>query len=204
MWELYACWAALSVFFLDLFAAQGVGTARAATFAGLVTFAAIAAGGVGSVLAGLWADRFGRENVAAASMAVSGACALLIGWLFAAPAAIVVLLALLWGFAVVADSAQFSALVTEVTPPHAVGTALTLQTSLGFLLTAGTIWMTLVVAEAWGWGVAFSLLAVGPAFGIAQMMRLKRSRADGGAASQPVTGSPRARAFRHAADRPEY
>ncbi len=109
-------------------------------------------------------------------MAVSGACALTIGWLGAAPAAVVVPLALVWGFAVVADSAQFSALFTEVAPAHAVGTALTFQTSLGFLLTAGTIWMTFAVQQAFGWGVAFSLLAIGPAVGIGQMLRLKKVR----------------------------
>jgi MFS family permease len=176
MWELYAMWAALSLFFLEFFVGTGRSDSASLTLAGLITFAAISAGGVGSVLAGLWADRFGRENVAAAAMAVSGACALTIGWLGAAPAAVVVTLALVWGFAVVADSAQFSALVTEVAPPHAVGTALTLQTSLGFLLTAATIWLTLAVQQAFGWGVAFSLLAVGPAFGIWQMLRLKTVR----------------------------
>jgi MFS family permease len=176
MWELYAMWAALSLFFLQFFVGTGRSEAASLTLAGLVTFAAISAGGVGSVLAGLWADRFGRENVAAAAMAVSGACALTLGWLGAAPVALVVTLALVWGFAVVADSAQFSALVTEVAPPHAVGTALTLQTSLGFLLTAGTIWLTFTVQQAFGWGVAFSLLAVGPAVGIGQMLRLKNVR----------------------------
>jgi MFS family permease len=173
MWELYAMWAALSMFFLEIFLGAGRSDATALMLAGLVTFAAISAGGAGSVLAGVWSDRFGRENIAAAAMAVSGACALTIGWLGSAPAAVVVILALVWGFAVVADSAQFSALVTEVAPPHAVGTALTLQTSLGFLLTAGTIWLTFAVQQAFGWGVAFSLLAVGPAFGIWQMLRLK-------------------------------
>jgi MFS family permease len=180
MWELYAMWAALSMFFLHFFLAKGYPVADAALRAGLVTFAAISAGGVGSVLAGVWADRLGRENVAAAAMAVSGACALTVGWLGAAPSLVVVTLALVWGFAVVADSAQFSALVTEVAPPHAVGTALTLQTSLGFLLTAGTIWLTFAVQQAFGWGVAFSLLAIGPAFGIWQMLRLKADRSDGG------------------------
>jgi MFS family permease len=176
MWELYAMWAALSLFLLHFFAARGHAPAESLLLAGLITFAAISAGGLGSVVAGVWADRWGRENVAAAAMAVSGGCALVIGWLGAFPTAMVVALALLWGFTVVADSAQFSALVTEVAPPHAVGTALTLQTSLGFLLTAGTIWLTFVVQQAFGWGVAFSLLAIGPAVGIVQMQRLKRLR----------------------------
>jgi sugar phosphate permease len=121
-------------------------------------------------------QQFGREVVAGGAMAVSGACALVIGWIAAAPPLVLVSLAVVWGFAVVADSAQFSALVTEVAPRHAVGTALTLQTSLGFLLTAGTIWMTFALAARFGWGVAFSVLALGPAFGIVQMLGLKRLR----------------------------
>jgi MFS family permease len=143
---------------------------------GTLTFAAIAVGGIGSVLAGLWADRLGRENVAIASMALSGACALTLGWLLSASPWLVVGIALIWGFAVVADSAQFSALVTEVAPPHAVGTALTLQTSLGFLLTAATIWLTFAVQHLLGWGPAFAMLALGPAVGIVQMARLRRIR----------------------------
>lgn len=176
MWELYACWAALSIFFYDFFAGNGTPGARAASLAGFITFAAIAAGGLGSVVAGVWADRLGRERVASAAMLLSGTCALLIGWLMTAPAWLVVSIALIWGFSVVADSAQFSALVTEVAPAHAVGTALTLQTSLGFLLTAVSIWLTVEVSEAWGWGAAFSMLAVGPAVGIWQMLVLKRLR----------------------------
>jgi MFS family permease len=146
------------------------------------------------VLAGLWADRWGREKVAGAAMAVSGACALSIGWLGGAPPR--------WcwaragmGFAVVADSAQFSALVTEVAPPHAVGTALTLQTSLGFLLTAFTIWLTFVAAGVVGWGVAFSVLAVGPAFGIWQRLPVERDHGQARThepwrADDDVTGAP--------------
>lgn len=182
MWELYACWAALSLFFLHFFIARGVADAQAMLYAGVITFAAIAAGGPGSVLAGVWADRWGREKVAGAAMAVSGACALTIGWLGAGPAAsgvpaaLVVGMALVWGLAVVADSAQFSALVTEVSPSHAVGTALTLQTSLGFLLTAFTIWLTFQLQHLYGWGVAFSVLAVGPAFGIWQLRLLLSER----------------------------
>lgn len=180
MWELYACWAALSIFFADLLATKGHAAADALLLAGLFTFAAIAAGGPGSLLAGVWADRLGRERITIWAMATSGACALVIGWLTAAPTGVVVAVALVWGFAVVADSAQFSALVTEVAPKHAVGTALTLQTSLGFLLTIATISMTIAIAARFGWGIAFSLLAVGPVYGIVQMRALGRSRRNGG------------------------
>ena len=178
MWELYACWSLVAVFFAQLFAARAGGAAGAEVLGSLAGFATIAIGGVGCVLAGAWADRLGRERVAAWAMVVSGGCALVMGWLTAAPAAIVVALALVWGFAVVADSAQFSALVTEVAPKHAVGTALTLQTSLGFALTAVSISVTIAIAERFGWGPAFSLLAIGPVFGIASMARLKSVRAD--------------------------
>ncbi len=176
MWELYACWAGLSLFFTDVFLTHGHGNVQATMLGALAAFAGIAVGGLGCVLAGTWADRWGRENVAAGAMAVSGACALVIGWSGAWSIWVALALALVWGFAVVADSAQFSALVTEVAPAHAVGTALTLQTSLGFLLTALSIWVMLAVESRWGWGVAFSLLAVGPALGISQMLRLKQVR----------------------------
>jgi MFS family permease len=176
MWELYAMWTLVTMFFYEFFLARDLATAAAATRAGLLGFSVIAIGGVGSVLAGKWADRLGRERVTIASLAVSGACSLVIGWLTAAPVAVVVGLALVWGFAIVADSAQFSALVTEVAPPHAVGTALTVQTSLGFALTAGSIWLTAELSSRFGWGPAFSMLVIGPALGIVAMARLKAVR----------------------------
>jgi sugar phosphate permease len=176
MWELYAGWTAFSLFFFDFFIGKGIGQTDALVLAGVCAFGGIAMGGLGSVLAGAWADVLGRENVASAAMVISGACALVIGWLMAAPIWVVVTIALIWGFAIVADSAQFSALVTEVSPRHAVGTALTLQTSLGFLLTAGTIWLMIVMEQRFGWGAAFSLLAIGPAYGITQMLELKSER----------------------------
>lgn len=177
MWELYAMWTLVAVFFVHVFTLRGVGGVfEAGALASLLAFAVISMGGIGSVFAGKWADRLGRERVAAWAMAVSGGCSLLIGWLTAAPLPVVLSLALIWGFAVVADSAQFSALVTEVAPKHAVGTALTLQTSLGFALTAVSIWLTIDIAARFGWGPAFSLLAVGPVLGIASMVRLKNVR----------------------------
>jgi MFS family permease len=142
----------------------------------VIGFAVIAAGGAGSVLAGRWADRLGRARITIWAMAVSGACALAMGWLLHAPLVIAVPVALLWGFAVVADSAQFSAIVTEVAPEHAVGTALTLQTALGFLLTSVSIAAVPHLRAAGGWPLAFGMLAVGPALGILAMRRLNASR----------------------------
>jgi MFS family permease len=175
MWELYAMWTLVAVFFYDYFRAGGA-VVLAGAFSALVAFGAIAAGGIGSVLAGSLADRLGRERITIWSMAASGACALVIGWLTFLPSWLLIGLALFWGFAIVADSAQFSALVTEVAPAHAVGTALTLQTSLGFLLTAFSIWLTVAVSEWLGWGPAFTMLAVGPFLGIRAMARLRAAR----------------------------
>jgi MFS family permease len=176
MWELYAVWTGASLFFLDHFLRRGWTPTASAMWAGLSAFGLIAAGGIGAVLAGRWADRLGRENIAIASLVVSGACCLTAGWLVGAPSVVVVTLGLVWGFAVVADSAQFSALVTEDAPRHAVGTALTLQTSLGFLLTAAAIQALIAVEQRFVWGPAFSMLAIGPVFGIWQMVRLKAAR----------------------------
>ncbi|HEV2733719.1 MAG TPA: MFS transporter, partial [Longimicrobiaceae bacterium] len=161
MWELYAAWSFVAIFFFDLFLARGAAELRAGALSGLVGFAVIGMGAVGSVLAGTWADRLGRERITIWAMAISGACALLMGWLLHAPLALAVIVALVWGFSVVADSAQFSAVVTEVAPSHAVGTALTLQTALGFLLTSVTITAVPYLREAGGWPLAFGLLALG-------------------------------------------
>jgi len=185
MWELYAMWTLIAVFSYDFFLVRALTTVAAASRAGLLAFSVIAMGGVGSVLAGVWADRFGRERITIWSMAVSGACSLVVGWLIGGPLPLVVLLALVWGFAIVADSAQFSAVVTEVAPPHAVGTALTLQTSLGFALTAGSIWLAVEISSRFGWGPAFSLLAIGPVLGIVAMVRLRRMRSE--AVTEPLT-----------------
>ncbi len=168
MWELYAMWTWVALFF-----AAGVGLGgRGADLAG---FAAIAIGGLGCVVGGLVADRVGRERLTIWSMAVSGGCAALIG-LSAGSVPVALGVGLIWGFAVVADSAQFSALVTELAPAHAVGTALTLQTSMGFLLTMASIQLVPHLVGAVGWRWAFVALAAGPVVGIGAMRRLLELR----------------------------
>ncbi len=164
MWELYAVWA----WFL-VFARETLYDDRTAAFA---TFAVIAAGGLGCVAGGLAGDRVGRAETTIACMAVSGLCALSIGLV---PASVALPLALVWGFAVVADSAQFSTLVTEHADQAYVGTALTLQLAVGFTLTVATIWLVPYAESAVGWSWAFAFLAAGPALGIVAMQRLRGS-----------------------------
>lgn len=167
-------WTFVTVFFFDFFSDRGHSAEVVARHAGVVGFSVIAAGALGCVVAGVAADRFGRADVTILAIAVSGTCALLIGHLLQAPAWLLVSLALVWGFAVVADSAQFSAVVTEVALSHAVGTALTLQTSAGFLLTTVTISAAPVLREWEGWPLAFGVLALGPLAGIVSMWKLRR------------------------------
>lgn len=171
MWELFAMWAWIQTFLLASYELSGVG----ATWASVATFAVIAAGGLGSLAAGIMADRIGRTTVTIASLSVSGACALGIGFLYGHSPLLLTSVALLWGVAVVADSAQFSACVSELAEREIVGTALTLQTSLGFLLTLISIRLLPTVQRAVGWEWALAFLAFGPLVGIWAMATLRRS-----------------------------
>ena len=155
-----------------LVAAAGAGVSQPAI--DLVAFGAIAAGGLGCVWGGVAADKVGRPRVVNFAMTVSGVCCVVAGFAFDGPFVLLALLTWVWGFFVVADSAQFSAMVTEVAPPDSVGTALMLQTSAGFLLTMVTIQAVPAMVEVVEWRWAFAFLALGPVVGIMSILRLVR------------------------------
>lgn len=173
MLELYACWIWIPSFLAASALARGADAATSTPWVSLLAFIVIATGAIGCVLGGVLADRVGYVRLVILAMAVSGTCALLTPIAFGQPPALLVTLLVVWSVSVIADSAQFSTLVTRVVAPHAIGTALTLQTSIGFLLTTITIQLVPIVAAAIGWRYAFPVLALGPALGIAAIRRLR-------------------------------
>jgi MFS family permease len=172
MWELYAMWTWVFVFAATSLTDSGVDNVAAAS--SLAAFLAIGSGAVGCVVAGYVADRLGKARIAMWAMLGSGACAALTVVVYGGSPIWLYLLVMVWGFAVVADSAQFSALVSEYAPRELVGTALTLQTCVGFLLTMVTIEMLPRVADYVGWRWASLLLVPGPLLGAVAMLRLRK------------------------------
>ena len=169
MWELYAMWTWIPFMIRASLAVRKSNPALAE----VGSFLVIGCGSLGCVIAGLIADRVGRTLVTSWAMAISGSCCLLIGLLFGASPIALLVVAAIWGASVVADSAQFSACVTELGDPQYLGTALTIQTCLGFLLTTISIELIPRVEKVVGWRYAFVILAPGPLFGVLSMLRLR-------------------------------
>ncbi len=183
MWELYSMWTWIAVIF-----AIPSGRAHSRAWIEAASFCAIAVGAVGCVGAGMVADRIGertrssgnaarinaRARVAIISMAASGSCCLVAAGLVQHFTALLAV-SIIWGISIVADSAQFSAIVSEVSDQRYVGTALTLQTALGFLLTTFSIRAFSLVAARWGFPWAIVSLAPGPFLGCLAMWRLQHS-----------------------------
>ena len=177
MWELYAMWTWVAVYVTAALVVQG--HPHADRLGALAGFVAIGAGAAGCVIAGVYADRLGRARVAAWAMMVSATCCALTVPGFRAPYVVIVVLVAVWGFSVVADSAQFSAIVSETSPPEHLGTALTVQTCLGFLLTMVSIRLVSAAAAVAGWQWAFLIVLPGPLLGVQAMTVMMRGRVSG-------------------------
>jgi MFS family permease len=183
MWELYAMWTWAPVMMRASLAATG----DSPVLAEVASFILIGSGAIGCVFAGKLADRYGRAKVAATALAISGTCCVVVGFLYGGSPIALLALAAIWGATVVADSAQFSAAVTELGDPRYIGTALTLQTCIGFLITTASISLIPRLVPEVGWKFAFVALVAGPVLGIIAMVRLQRWISG----SSSTTSSPR-------------
>ncbi|WP_406631505.1 MFS transporter [Amycolatopsis sp. WGS_07] len=172
MWELYAMWAWIGTFLAGLRGFSGPDGPR---HAALAAFACIGAGAAGCLVGGWIGDRVGRAQSALISLALSGSTAVVLAAVREVPTPIVVVLSAFWGFWVIADSAQFSALVTETADPRYVGSAVSLQLALGYLTTAVTIYLVPVLAESASWSAALLVLAAGPLVGVLALVAFRRS-----------------------------
>ncbi len=171
MWELYAMWGWIGLFLYGAYSDRMID--NPGIWSALSTFAIVGVGAFGSLAGGYYADRIGRTTVTITAMVISGACAVVAGAFGDAPFAILLVICIIWGISVVADSAQFSSCVIELADPHQVGTALTLQNAIGFMIALVSIHLVPIVAESFGWWGAFAMLAIGPVLGTVAMVRLR-------------------------------
>jgi len=172
MWELYPMWAWIGVFLAESIRSRGA-EEYFGMHPSIATFLVIAIGGIGCYIGGVISDRWGRTTLTMAAMGLSGICAVAVGFTFGGPPGLTLAVAVLWGITVIADSAQFSTAVTELAHPAYVGTALTIQTCVGFALTMASIWIIPLVVSWVEWRWAFAVLGVGPFLGVAAMGSLR-------------------------------
>lgn len=172
MWELYAMWAWIGVATQISYQAT-MNEADAISFSKLTAFLAIGLGGLTCFAGGIMADRIGKAQVTIIAMVISGFAALATAATFGGAPWVTFTFVILWGLAIIPDSPQFSALVADASPPQVAGSLMTFQTAIGFALTIFTVQLTPVFVEATSWPAAMVVMALGPAFGVYFMRKLR-------------------------------
>lgn len=174
-WENFAMWAWIGPFlYLSFSQSMPDGGIDPAKLARYVAFSVFFVGAPGCLIGGMMADRIGRTVVTSGALIISGSCAILAGLLFGGNPWLLTIVCLFWGMALIADSAQFSSCIIELSDPAYVGTMLTMQTSIGFLITLPSIQLIPLIVEHLGWSWAMASLAIGPMVGIWAMIRLRQ------------------------------
>lgn len=173
MWELYAFWGWLGAYITYAFTLHGYDTTVALSYGGGIAAACTAMGGISPGLGGWASDRYGRCLSATTLMLLSGSCALVFGWLAEFSLWLLITVGLIYGFFIVADSAIFKAGLTELVPARAMGSALGLQSVVGFGITVITPRLFGLIVDHYNWGWAFSFLAIGPFLGVVCMVLLR-------------------------------
>ncbi|OXS72164.1 MFS transporter [Lysinibacillus sp. KCTC 33748] len=178
MWELYAMWTWLPAFLTASFIINSSETPY--WFIALSSFMSIGiAGGVGCVVGGLISDKIGRANLTIISMVISAICSIVIGFTYGQSIWLTLIISIIWGMSVISDSAQFSAAVSEIAEVEYVGTALTFQMCIGFLVTIFSINLIPIIQRIIGWEWVFTILAIGPILGILSMVKYRRYEFNG-------------------------
>ncbi len=167
-------WAWIGPFLVFELVQRGNSLGSANALGGLIAFSIVAVGAPASVFAGIISDRFGRTLVAGLFLATSAVISLFFGFLVAAPIAVIALVGIVYGFAIVGDSPVFSAGITELAPAENSGAALGLQSLLGFGITIISIALFGVIVDQAGWEVAFVSLGAGALIGPLAMVWLRR------------------------------
>lgn len=169
-WELYALWNWYAAFAADK--ELGFGMADRERGAALVAFAVVASGSLGAFGAGLLADQIGRTTVCLFSLGVSVLGSGCSGWI-EAPGPLTAL-GIIWGVFAIADSAQYSTMVSELVPAEQCGTAITLQFGLGFLFTVPGLYIVPAIGV---WDYAWLALAPGTLLAMIAVWQLRRDEA---------------------------
>ena len=163
MWELYAFWSMIIFYLGSRFQSDDPSASRGLS---LLAFLIIGTGSLGCILGGWVSRRIGEKKVAKFSLMVSCILCFTSGILYELNPGLLVASLLIWGFFVVSDSPQFSALAVRYCPPQYTGTALTVQNGLGFFITVISIQLTPWMADILGWKWALTFLGLGPLIGL--------------------------------------